>query len=108
MRFLVYSTLAYGTQGISYFNYYTTPTPNLGGIEFNPDGTPTPVYTALATLNPEFVKIAGQYQGLNWIGAYMKGYQYPGVPSTEALCPRRRRSTSPALQTPCGITRATL
>ena len=85
LRFLVYSTLAYGAQDICYFNYNTN-APNTGGIEFNPDGTPTPVYTALATLNPEFVKVATQYQSLKWIGAYLKGY-YSGSmpPGAEAL-----------------------
>ena len=87
LRFLVYSTLAYGAQGISFFNYYTTPTPNYGGIEFNPDGTPTAVYTALATLNPQFVKVAKQYQPLKWIGAYLKGYSPTSMPPGTATLP---------------------
>jgi hypothetical protein len=65
--------MAYGAQGISYFNYWTQ-TPNTGGLQPNPDGTPTSVCTALTPLNHEFVAIASQYQGLKWIGTYLKGY----------------------------------
>ena len=53
LRFQVYTTLAYGAQGISYFNYYnTSSTPTGGGIQPNPDGTPTTVYTALDSIEP--------------------------------------------------------
>ena len=73
LRLLVYSTAAYGAQGISYFNYFTQ-TPNTGGLQPNPDGTPTAVYTALTPLNKEFKNIAAQYQSLKLIGNYLKGY----------------------------------
>ena len=87
MRFLVYTTLAYGAQGISYFNYYQNDIPEAaGGIQFNPDRTPTSIYTALQTLNPEFSKVATELQSVKWIGAYLKGYHPPALPpDTEVL-----------------------
>ncbi len=86
LRFLVYSTLTYGAQGISYFNYYTNNPNDPGGIQFKPDGTPTEIYKSLAKLNPEFLAIAKQYQSLTWIGAYLKGYRRSsGPPGTEQL-----------------------
>jgi hypothetical protein len=76
MRFLVYSTLAYGAQGISYY-VYCFPGHN-GGI-VKPDGTPTPIYHALKTLNREFLAIATQLQPLKSQGVYHAGMQPPGV-----------------------------
>ena len=46
MRFLVYTTLAYGAQGIAYYLYCFPG--HTGGIA-QPDGTPTPLYHALKT-----------------------------------------------------------
>jgi hypothetical protein len=75
LRFQVYTTLAYGAQGINYFNYFNeSSTPTGGGLKPNPDGTPTPVFTALTPLNKEFKNIAAQYQSLKLIGDYVKGY----------------------------------
>ena len=87
LRFLVYSTLTYGAQGISYFNYYQNNIPEAeGGIQFNPDRTPTATYTALQTLNPEFSKVATELQSVKWIGAYLKGYHPQSLPpDTEVL-----------------------
>jgi hypothetical protein len=78
LRFLNYTALAYGAQGISYFNYFTQ-YPNTGGIRPNGDGTPTSVFTALTPLNREFVAIAEQLQNLQSIGAYHLGDQPPGT-----------------------------
>ena len=79
LRYLVYSTLAYGAQGISYFRYSGM---SEGGLQPNADGTPTAVYTALTPLNHQFVNIAKQTQSLKWIGTYLKGYRtsVSGVP----------------------------
>lgn len=93
-RFLVYSTLAYGAQGISYYHYRSWG-PDYGGIVL-PDGAPLPIFSTLQTLNNEFVKIAQQTQPLNWIGTYLKGYsttrqwpwspwKYNGPPGTATL-----------------------
>ena len=75
MRFLVYTTLAYGAQGISYYVYCWPG--HTGGIA-NPDGTPTPIYDALKTLNREFVAIASQLRSLRSIGVYHAGMMPPG------------------------------
>ena len=76
MRFLVYTTLAYGAQGISYYVYCFPG--HTGGIAL-PDGTPTPLYTALKTLNREFVAIAKELQPLKSEGVFHAGMQPPGV-----------------------------
>jgi hypothetical protein len=83
MRYLVYTTLAYGGQGISYF-LYTCPD---CGCEYDPprcydctggiagaDGTPTSLYSALQILNREFVRIATAVQGLTSVGVYHAGF----------------------------------
>jgi hypothetical protein len=70
MRYLVYTTLAYGAQGISYYIY--TCAGHTGGIA-NADGTPTPLYHALKTLNREFVAIARELQPLGSLGVYHAG-----------------------------------
>jgi hypothetical protein len=75
-RYLVYSTLAYGAQGIFYFQYGPA---ELGGI-VQRDGTPFPIFPTLQTLNREFVAVAGQYQRLKWIGAYLVGYRADAMP----------------------------
>lgn len=66
-RYLVYTTLAYGAQGISYY-VYNAPK-HQGGIAAD-DGKPTPIYAALKTLNPEFVAIASELQKLRSLGVY--------------------------------------
>ena len=88
MRYQVYTTLAYGAQSICYFDYSSDPNgnPNSGGVKPAADGTPSPIYTTLQTLNPEFVKIASQFQHLKWIGTYLKGYRTGAMPpGTTAL-----------------------
>ena len=76
MRFLVYTTLAYGAQGISYYVYCCPG--HRGGIAL-PDGTPTPLYHALKTLNREFVAIAKELQPLKSQGVFHTGMQPPGA-----------------------------
>jgi hypothetical protein len=76
MRYLVYSTLAYGAQGISYYVYCHPG--HTGGIAL-PDGTPTPIYHALKSFNREFVAIAGELQPLRSLGVYHAGMTPPGT-----------------------------
>ena len=76
MRYLVYTTLAYGAQGISYYVYCYPK--HEGGIA-NADGTPTPLYQALKVLNREFVTIAKEVQPLKSLGVFHAGMQPPGV-----------------------------
>ncbi len=75
MRFLVYSTLAYGGQGVSYFVYCTSGI--TGGIAM-PDGKPTPLYDALKSINREFVAIAKELQPLRSLAVYHAGMSPPG------------------------------
>ena len=91
-NFLVYKDLAFGAQGISYWNYWTT-APNTGGIggygSSNPipDATSEAVYAALTPLNKQFAAIAGQYQGMNWIDTYLKGYHPNYMPPGTTILP---------------------
>jgi len=75
MRFLVFTTLAYGAQGISYYVYCWPG--HTGGIA-NPDGTPTSRYDALKPLNKDFVAIGSQLRPLKSIGVYHAGMMPPG------------------------------
>ncbi|HEV2391106.1 MAG TPA: beta-galactosidase, partial [Verrucomicrobiae bacterium] len=75
VRFLVYTSLAYGAQGISYYVYCCAG--HTGGIA-NPDGSPTPLYDALRTLNHDFVEIARELQPLKSMGVYHAGMIPPG------------------------------
>ena len=103
MRFLVYSTLAYGGQGVSYFVYCTSGI--TGGIAM-PDGKPTPLYDALKSINREFVAIA-KSPPLRSLAVYHAGMSPPGstlLPEKAAFrsirplrpWPTTRRSTSAA------------
>jgi hypothetical protein len=83
MRWLNYTSLAYGAQGLSYFVYYHKPfydkfKPNAGQMML-PKGTPTPQYEAAKKLNPQFVAIASQLQSLHSLGAYHVGKKYLGA-----------------------------
>jgi hypothetical protein len=75
MRHLVYTTLAYGAQGISYYVYSCA---GHTGMIANLDGTPTVRYHALKALNPQFTAIAGQLQALQSLGVYHAGMRPPG------------------------------
>src|SRR5512135_27323 len=55
VRYLDYTSLAYGAQGISYYVYCC---PGHTGAVAHADGTTTPLYETLKTLNREFASIA--------------------------------------------------
>lgn len=76
LRYLVYTTLAYGAQGLSYYVYCW---PNHVGGMAQADGTPTPLYHAAKVLNREFVAIAEQLQPLTSLAVYHVGSQPPGA-----------------------------
>ena len=76
LRYLVFTTLAYGAQGISYYVYGF---PHHEGGMIQPDGKPTPLYQAARTLNREFVAIASEFQPLRSLGAWHAGMLPPGV-----------------------------
>jgi hypothetical protein len=70
VRFLDYTTLAYGAQGISYYVYCCA---GHTGAVAHADGTVTPLYYTLKTLNREFVSLAQQLQPLCSLGVYHAG-----------------------------------
>jgi hypothetical protein len=77
MRFLVYNTLAFGAQGISYYNYNVPP--GYGGL-VDASGNPTSLYNVLTPLNHQFINIATMLGGSpDWIGTYSKGPTLPGL-----------------------------
>ena len=85
MRFLVYTSLAYGAQGISYYVYCCAG--HTGGIA-NADGSPTALYQPLTMLNHDFVEIARALRALKSLGVYHAGMMPPGgqaVPETAAF-----------------------
>lgn len=76
LRWLIYTSLAYGAQGISYYVYCH---PKHEGAMAKADGTPTELYRAAQSLNREFVAIASQLQPLRSLGAYHVGMVPPGA-----------------------------
>jgi hypothetical protein len=76
VRYLIYTTLAYGAQGISYYIYCCPG--HRGGIA-NSDGTPTALFQPLSKMNREFVAIARELQKLTSLGVYHSGMQPPGA-----------------------------
>lgn len=76
LRWLVYTSLAYGAQGLSYYVYCH---PKHEGAMAKADGTPTGLYHAAQLLNREFVAIASQLQPLRSLGAYHAGMTPPGA-----------------------------
>ena len=76
MRYLVYTTAAYGAEGISYYVYSC---PGHTGMIAHADGTPTVRYDALKSLNREFVAIASQLQSWRSLGVYHAGMLPPGA-----------------------------
>lgn len=72
-RFLAFTTLAYGGQGIFQFVYNAWAGATHWGGVVNPDRTPTPLGTALRLINPEFVAIGEVLQPLTSIGVYHLG-----------------------------------
>lgn len=74
LRFLVYSTLAYGGQGVSYY-VYRYPA-HEGGL-LNTDNTPTPLGREAAALNRAFVAIAREVRPLRPLAAQHAGMHPP-------------------------------
>jgi hypothetical protein len=80
MRWLNYTSLAYGAQALSYFVYYheafykerTGAGMDAGGM-MRPDYSTTAQYAAARELNPQFVALASQLQPLRSLGAYHAG-----------------------------------
>jgi hypothetical protein len=83
LRYLVYTTAAYGAQGISYYVY--TAAGHTGGIAL-PDGTPTPAYHALSSLNREFAAIARELQPLRSLAVYHSAMKEAGCEALPQDC----------------------
>jgi len=83
VRYLVYTTLAHGAQGIGYYVWWW---PNHEGGIVDSQGKPTAIYDTLKAVNREFVAIARQSRKWKPIGPFLKGYR-PGKlpPGTTAL-----------------------
>lgn len=94
LTWLVYTSLAYGAQGISYYVYSH---PGHEGAMALADGTPTPLYHAASRLNREFVAIASQLQPLRPLGAYHMGETPLGA---EALPPDAPIAAKPPVSAP--------
>jgi len=75
LRYLVYSTLAYGAQGISYYVYAHV---SHYGSLVSLDGTPGPLYHAVKSYNREFVAMAKELQPLRSLGVYHTSMREPG------------------------------
>jgi hypothetical protein len=92
-RYLLYTTLAYGAQGVSYYVYGA---PGHEGGVAAADGTPTPIYAALKTLNPEFVAVATELQPLRSLGVYHTALTEPGCAPLPADAAFRPGPAAPA------------
>ncbi len=79
LSYLVYTSIAYGAQGISYYVYHCA---GHQGAMADDAGQPTALYHAAEPLNREFVAMVRELQPLKALGAYHAGMVPPG---TEAL-----------------------
>jgi Beta-galactosidase len=93
LRWLNYTSLAYGAQGISYYVYYFQKEFDEFGLDsgqmMRPDGTTTPQYAAAQELNPQFVAVAKELQPLNSLGAYHIGGNYKWTKTLPKSAPFR-------------------
>jgi len=71
LRFLTYTSLAYGAQGIAHY-VYNYPTRHTGMIVGN-EGKPTDLYYAAQKYNPAFERMGSQLMPLTSLGAYHVG-----------------------------------
>jgi hypothetical protein len=95
MRYLVYTTLAGGAQGISYYVYSC---PGHTGMIAHADGTPTERYDVLRTLNRQFVAVASQLQPLRCAGVYHQGMLPPGTEPLPKDSPLRLEPALPEME----------
>jgi len=95
MRYLVYTTLAYGAQGISYYVYSCA---GHTGMIAHADGTPTERYDALRTLNREFVAISEQLQSYQCLDVYHCGMLPPGTAPLPKDAPFRLEPSLPEME----------
>ena len=66
-----------------------------------PNGSPTPLYHALKSLNREFAAIAGELQPLRSLGMYHAGMTPPGTEALGKSVPFRLDPPVPSLPYKC-------
>jgi hypothetical protein len=93
LRFLVFTTLAYGAPAISYYVYAH---PGHHGSIANLDGTPGPLYHALKTYNREFVAIAKELQPLRSLAVHHTALRERGCEPLPADAPFRLKQATSA------------
>ena len=76
MRYLVYSTAAYGAHGLYYYVYCRR---GHEGTIATLDGKTGEKYEALKTINREFIAISSVLSTLDFTGAYFQGLHAPGT-----------------------------
>jgi hypothetical protein len=95
LRYLVYSTLAYGAQAISYYVYACA---GHHGSIVSLDGTPGPLYHALTSYNREFAAIAKELQPLRSLAVHHTSMGEPGCVALPADAPFRVKAPASTLQ----------
>lgn len=99
LRYLVYTTAAYGAQGLSYY-IYTCPN-HLGGFALA-DGTPTPLYHAAQHYNREFVAIARELSPLRSLAVHHTSFRETGCEPLPAEASFQARPL-PGMELPRGF-----
>ena len=90
LRWLAYTSLAYGAQGLSYFVYSHPPFYKPGGGQMaDPEGHPTELYFPAKSINREFAAVAAELQPLRSLGAYHLGMIPEGGEELPAEAPFR-------------------
>lgn len=83
LRWLVFTTMAYGGRGISYFTYWGPPAYN--GLYV--DGKPMPLLTNVVVLNKEIAAFGPALMELNSLGAYQTASLPYGAEAIPTNCP---------------------
>lgn len=78
LRFLTYTSVAYGAQGISHYCYWRY-APEYRGMIVDDNGKPTYLYSAAKYANRDFVAIATELMQTKSLGAYHVGMLPPGT-----------------------------
>ena len=100
LRWLTYTSLAYGAQGISHFVYNCRLCRKSGFFRDCPESeVPLPIYWAASRINRDFVAVAEELQPLNSLGAYHVG----NVPQGGQPLPPDSHFTVTALANPPDI-----
>ena len=92
VRYLVYTTMAYGAQGLSYYIYSCAN--HLGGIA-QADGTPTSLYFAVKNYNREFTAVTKELQPLRSLAVWHTTLREQGCEPVPEDAPVRIASIAP-------------